>query len=124
MTTPPTPPPTTPSSHLLLPYEETTDPRYAQEVAGNHDLQQVTADDYVIVFTCPRCGGPQEEPLFEPGFRSVQAANAPAGGAQPAAAATSANPLLPMSCHCPDTTHPGCPAGRGGCGAYWIVELA
>ncbi|MFE2943779.1 hypothetical protein ACFXKG_32710 [Streptomyces sp. NPDC059255] len=116
-----TTPRSTPPNHLPLDYETTTEPRYAQEVAQNHDLQHVKGDDYVIVYTCPRCGAAQEDPLFEPGFRAARAANAPAG-ARPAAAA-SANVLLPMSCHCMGT-HDARPEGRSGCGAYWTVELS
>ncbi|MEU8762889.1 hypothetical protein [Streptomyces sp. NPDC048659] len=110
----PPPPPPAPS-HLPLPYEETTDPRYAQEVARDHELQRVQADDYVIVFTCPRCGAAQEDPLFEPGFRALRTANAPSAAAS--------GDTLPMSCRCEGDLHPGCPTGRSGCGAYWTVEL-
>ncbi|MBP0932457.1 hypothetical protein J0X20_02205 [Streptomyces sp. KCTC 0041BP] len=122
MTTSPPPagPPSSSPGHLPLPYEETTDPHYAQEVVRNHALQQVKKDDYVIVFTCPRCGAAQEDPLFEPGFRSLRTAGAPAAGV---AAASSTNTVLPMSCRCRGDIHAGCPDGRSGCGAYWTVEM-
>ncbi|MER6318621.1 hypothetical protein ABT237_33355 [Streptomyces sp. NPDC001581] len=112
-------PQSTPRSHLPLPYEETTDPRYAQEVAQNHDLQHVKGDDYVFVCTCPRRGAALDIPLFDPEFRTSPPGNAQAGAA---GSQSASNPPVPMSCTCQGTNHDGRPEGRSGCGAFWALE--
>ncbi|MFE5807806.1 hypothetical protein [Streptomyces sp. NPDC056491] len=77
-----TTPHVTPQSHQPVPYEETTDLRYAREVVQNHELTHVKGDDYALTCVCPRCGAALEIELFEPGFRALtRAAHQP--GAQP-----------------------------------------
>ncbi|MGW6983448.1 hypothetical protein ACWGE1_29090 [Streptomyces sp. NPDC054932] len=121
-----TTPPITPQSHRPLPYEETTDPLYTREVAQNHDLQHVRGDDYAVICTCPRCGAALDIELFEPGFRAMVRAVAPAGAQPapaPAPAPVSTSTVVPMSCVCLGT-HDGRPEGRSGCGAFWTLTLS
>ncbi|MFI7357584.1 hypothetical protein ACIBTP_27140 [Streptomyces avidinii] len=117
-----TTPQSTPQSHQPVPYEETTDPRYAQEVVANHDLAHVKGNDYTLTCLCPRCGAALEIPLFEPDYRALLGARRAA--AQPAPApASAANPPVPISCDCLGT-HDGRPADRTGCGAFWTLTLS
>ncbi|MFJ7586649.1 hypothetical protein ACIQZO_04455 [Streptomyces sp. NPDC097617] len=119
-----------PHSHQPVPYEETTDPRYAQDVVANHDVAHVKGKDYTLTCVCPRCGAALAVPLFEPDYRALlgarrsaaQPAAAPAPSPAPTSAAT-ANPPFPISCDCPGT-HDGRPEDRTGCGAFWTLTLS
>ncbi|WP_327266097.1 hypothetical protein OG444_36195 [Streptomyces sp. NBC_01232] len=128
-----TTPHVTPQSHQPVPYEETTDLRYAREVVQNHELTHVKGDDYALTCVCPRCGAALEIELFEPGFRALTPA-AQQPGAQPPPApapvpaqgpapAPASSTVLPISCVCPGT-HDGRPEDRTGCGAFWTLTLS
>ncbi|MFJ3791256.1 hypothetical protein [Kitasatospora sp. NPDC090091] len=89
-----------------LPYQPVTEPGYA---AAATTFEVHTYDDGALTVNgpCPRCGALLEVPVFDKAFRAV-------GG--------SSGPVL-IICNCEDHQHPGRPAGRRGCGAYWKFLL-
>lgn len=110
---------TTNRPHNLLPYQELTDPSYAEIAARRFTVVHVSADTIVLRGSCPRCDAGLEVPL--PGTIFRRQRSILGIGRRPTTPATG-DAVEPMICTCIGE-HPHRPEGLEGCGAYWTLQL-
>lgn len=106
-------PPQSRSSELDA-FEEVTKPDYAHVAAETLRLDPVGADSVLLRGPCPRCRCDVDIPVIDSVFRSwwVGRRSVP----------TQTDSVYPVVCNC-RTDHPGRPADRTGCGAYWNLVI-
>nr|WP_052166083.1 hypothetical protein [Micromonospora purpureochromogenes] len=110
-----------PSTTAPLPYEEVTDHSFAKQAAKEFTLDRPTYGMLVLHGPCPRCRGAMEVPLFDLVVRTTDVTSLPPRP-QPPVDASDSSHVEPIICLCEDE-HPGRPAGRKGCGAYWTLAV-
>jgi hypothetical protein len=106
-----------------LPYAEITEDAFAEKAAATFAVAELTRGMLILRGPCPRCQTQIDIPVVTTLFRSWQgfggrfrdkgSRNAAADDVEPE----------PMLCTC-DDEHPGRPADRFGCGAYWTLAIS
>lgn len=99
-----------PSPTSDMAYLEVSDPAFAEWVMEQFSVSAIFGG---LSFDgpCPRCGHGMTNVWFHEIYRAPSSHD-------PAPSLST----VPMVCTC-DTKHPTPPDGRGGCGAYWVVDV-
>ena len=120
---------TTPATHSdsdghsgspeTLPYEEITEPSYAETAARSFTVERAKAGVALMHGICPRCGAHITSPLVAFLYRDSLVGRDKARSGQE----TSDDGVYHVVfCTC-DHPHPNRPVERVGCGAYWSFLL-
>ncbi|MEV0794103.1 hypothetical protein [Kribbella sp. NPDC050459] len=100
-----------------VPYREVSEPGYAEQAAGTFVIENFGVGTSLLGGRCPRCDASIEIPLLDDVFRG-DLGSRPGGGTGAPGGIRS----VPIICTCAEA-HPGRPADRVGCGAYWIFDV-
>jgi len=115
--------PAPPAPGPSLPYAEISEDAFAERAAATFTVAEPTRGMLILRGPCPRCQTQIDIPVVTTLFRSSYGF----GGrflakGPPATRAGDVEPE-PMVCTC-DDEHPGRPADRFGCGAYWMLAIS
>lgn len=100
-----------------LPYAEVTESDYAERAAATFRASRPAPGTLVLTGPCPRCDTVIRVPVVDGVYK----------GPSRFRLGTQREPeppqrLEPLICTC-EEEHPGRPAGRVGCGAYWLQQI-
>ncbi|MET9269611.1 hypothetical protein [Kribbella sp. NPDC003557] len=115
-----------------VPYREVSEPGYAERAAGTFVIENFGVGTSLLGGRCPRCDASIEVPLVDDVFRG-DLSGRPGGVTRPGGTSRPGGPggpdgpatrsrSVPIICTCTEV-HPGRPADRVGCGAYWIFDV-
>jgi hypothetical protein len=96
-----------------VPYREVSEPEYTQLAAKSFVIEDFGSGMSLLSGPCPRCRSAIEVPVIDRVVRAVQFDEDLA----PTDIRT-----VPIICTCSEA-HPGRPAERVGCGAYWVFDI-
>ncbi|MEV4758493.1 hypothetical protein AB0J86_25775 [Micromonospora sp. NPDC049559] len=100
-----------------LPYAEVTEPGYAERAAATFQAARPAPGTLLLTGPCPRCGTVIQVPVVDGVYKTTGRFRV--GGRREPAPSERLEPLI---CTC-EEEHPGRPAGRAGCGAYWLLRI-
>lgn len=103
------------------PYNEVSDPGYAECAAGKFTLDMSQPGFPVLRGTCPRCKDFMIYPVLDDVYKTIRP-NDDGATSETSGEAGSGGRVEPMICTC-EAEHPGKPTGAEGCGAYWSLRL-
>jgi hypothetical protein len=109
-----------PDEDRPLPYKEITDQTYAVQAAQSFTVSEPARGTLILRGPCPRCCAVIDIPVISNIFRlsGLVSGLLPARGQS-----AEVNHTEPMMCTCIED-HPGRPAERDGCGAYWNLSIS
>jgi hypothetical protein len=109
-----------------MPYHEASDPAFAVKAASTFRASAGDADTVALTGSCPRCDAGMSVVVPGEMFFANRAAflRRMLGRSRPPAVPSAGRDQeVPLVCLC-TASHPGRPADRKGCGAYWNLMLS
>lgn len=106
-----------------LPYVEITEDAFAEKAAETFAVAELARGMLILRGPCPRCQAQIDIPVVTTLFRSPHSFVGLFSRKGPKAAGEDDLEPEPMLCTC-DDDHPGRPADRVGCGAYWTLTIS
>ncbi|MEU1787244.1 hypothetical protein AB0H03_12660 [Streptomyces sparsogenes] len=101
-----------------LPYAEVTEDSYAERAAADFTLTEVGPGTAELRGPCPRCGTVIHVPVVSSTYKSFRLSRGARRSSPPPG-----ERLEPVICTCADD-HPGRPADKVGCGAFWLLRIS